>query len=623
MFSIRAHANCDHAFVVWNPGAAIDQCLGFALYRQATGKQAEIVTTFVGPETEKKVPAGTSRPSTVWPIQKFMWSDYLIGSESAVRYRVVAMCGPDFDHLKPGAASPWSNPVSIVVNPSGAIQSYFNRGIVSTQWLARQLVTTKAKLIDLVNCKPGSSNATRDFLGGPMKLELINLLTVQIKSGGHIYASLFELNDPEVLPLLARFGQKGHIVLSDGTRKAPAKKKGASKRTGNAAMSKSVAKAKGTFDENADAREQLRAAHVEVHDRMVTGDHFAHHKFIVFMDPMDSTRPSAVWTGSMNLTFGGVCTQANNSVLIKNGDVAARFYKQWQALAKAGDEYPDTLIDGDAASLSVAVGGAKVTTWFAPNPMVGGKPKKGGNKYGDHADLKYARQLLQNAKQGILFLVFNPGYQGTLLNDILDLLDDQAKTKKLYIHGVANQDPTGGTDKSPLIFVHRNAEEKTSAAENEIVLPAAVSAPATATAKDKAAAKAMAEWVKRVDDYWQKEPTGLGLVRVHSKVIVIDPFGDHPVVITGSHNLGPKASAVNDDNMVVIENDSATAEQYAVNIQTVYDQYRWRFQQQLAAKKHEKLNQWNGLLLDWATKGQVGYYEDAEKQKEIEFWMGS
>ena len=47
---------------------------------------------------------------------------------------------------------------------------------------------------------------------------------------------------------------------------------------------------------------------------------------------------------------------------------------------------------------------------------------------------------------------------------------------------------------------------------------------------------------------WQAEVMNQG-VHVHSKVIVIDPFGKKPVVITGSHNLGFKASTKNDDNI--------------------------------------------------------------------------
>ena len=39
---------------------------------------------------------------------------------------------------------------------------------------------------------------------------------------------------------------------------------------------------------------------------------------------------------------------------------------------------------------------------------------------------------------------------------------------------------------------------------------------------------------------------------VHSKVVLIDPFGNHPVLMTGSHNLGPKASGTNDENLLII-----------------------------------------------------------------------
>jgi hypothetical protein len=61
------------------------------------------------------------------------------------------------------------------------------------------------------------------------------------------------------------------------------------------------------------------------------------------------------------------------------------------------------------------------------------------------------------------------------------------------------------------------------------------------------------------------------------------------------NNLGPKASAVNDDNLVIIENDAAVAEQYAVNIMGVYDQYRRAFMQPS--------------------------YFTGDKAKELKFWM--
>jgi len=47
--------------------------------------------------------------------------------------------------------------------------------------------------------------------------------------------------------------------------------------------------------------------------------------------------------------------------------------------------------------------------------------------------------------------------------------------------------------------------------------------------------------------------------------------------MTGSHNLGPKASQQNDDNLVIIEGASGLAQEYAVNILGVYGHYKWLY----------------------------------------------
>src|SRR6185437_14905286 len=127
---------------------------------------------------------------------------------------------------------------------------------------------------------------------------LLEILAIQEKSGAHVYASLFELNDPELIPAFLKFGQRAHIILSDGTHATPKAKKG------QKAPSKQP---KGKpYDENSAARTLLRKGHVELHDRMVTGAHFCHHKFIVFTDPKATTKAVSVWSGSTNLTYGGV-----------------------------------------------------------------------------------------------------------------------------------------------------------------------------------------------------------------------------------------------------------------------------------------------------------------------------
>ena len=64
--------------------------------------------------------------------------------------------------------------------------------------------------------------------------------------------------------------------------------------------------------------------------------------------------------------------------------------------------------------------------------------------------------------------------------------------------------------------------------------------------------------------------------------------------MTGSHNMGPKASGVNDENLILIEGDGDLASQYAGKIMEIYSQYRWR---QSVLAQHGK-PKWQGLADD-------------------------
>jgi len=115
---------------------------------------------------------------------------------------------------------------------------------------------------------------------------------------------------------------------------------------------------------------------------------------------------------------------------------------------------------------------------------------------------------------------------------------------------------------------------------------------------------------------WEQELLGASMVNIHSKVIVIDPFGENPVVMTGSHNLGFKASSANDDNLVVIEGNAPLAAAYAINIIAIYQTYHWNSY----VEAHRKDPQvWHGLVDN--DKWQTGYLS-GDKLKELKFWMG-
>ena len=76
---------------------------------------------------------------------------------------------------------------------------------------------------------------------------------------------------------------------------------------------------------------------------------------------------------------------------------------------------------------------------------------------------------------------------------------------------------------------------------------------------------------------WEAELQKYGFAIIHNKIVVIDPFSDNCTVVTGSHNLGFRASHNNDENMVIIRGHRRLAEAYACHVLDVYDHYAWRF----------------------------------------------
>ena len=567
--AVVVHPGVDSALIAWR-APFIPECRGFALRRRikrapgqppspntvstdAHGFSEEIVASWVGFADEPPVPAGTRKPTTEWPIQKYLWSDFMVGPGDRVAYSVAPMVGPR-EAMQGGESSGWSPIVTIGAETEGHATCFFNRGIVASQWLARQLPDANpgAKLVEVI-ATPG--DRIRNFLGGPLREKLVDLLETTDAKKGHVYAALFELNDPELLPLLAAFGERAHVVLGNGS----VKRKGE--------------------DENEDARAAL--AGCDLHDRMTAPRALAHNKFLVVCD--DRRTPQAVWTGSTNWTQTGLCTQANNAVLIADAALATFYRDQWETLAAAGDASPPALREENATPRIPA--SAKGTTlWFTP--LHGA------------LDLEEAGQLIADAKDGILFLMFNPGPRGTLLNDIIELASPASPHYRpdLYIQGVVNQNP--GTEKNPVTLFNRGDRIDANA---DVVVPAAIPGPMS---------------------FWHAELLKLPRAHamVHSKVVVIDPYGANPVVMTGSHNMGPKASGVNDENLLLIRGNGDLASQYAGKIMEIYSQYRWR----ASVTRADGHTPWRGLADDdhWQIKGSDAP-ADRRRRRELAFWFGS
>jgi phosphatidylserine/phosphatidylglycerophosphate/cardiolipin synthase-like enzyme len=574
---VRVFANCDMATIVWQADP-IPGCRGFAVARQVSGAPGDagndFVRTWVGFAGQQHQP-GESEPSTVWPVQRYIWSDYLPSQGQKVRYQVVPMTGSAANLAKAPQSewSPWTDWTTVATGQSDGFEAYFNRGIVPGQFLARQ-ANNSAEFKQMLSAdvkNPQSKN--RVFLSGPLRKALLDLLNKAKQDGVTVYAALYELNDPELMSALEALGAKSNLVLGSGAY-SPAKH-------GKPAIA----------DENTAARQELKQhSSVHVFDRLVKSPHFAHNKFVVFCDR--SGNPASVWTGSTNWTVNGLCTQVNNGLLIESPALAKAYKARWDELRTAGSGYPPELAKDGSTPAADRLNGASVTAWNAPCLKF--------------VDLNDASKYIAAAQQGVLFLQFNPG-SGDGKTKAFALLQDIQKLdpNKVFIHGVVNQEQKGG-DQATIQLTHKGKQ-----------LPP--------VSLDEITPHALTDATKN----WFHQEFSYNMVMIHSKVVVVDPFGSKPVVMTGSHNMGPKASSSNDDNFVIIENAPGLAAEYAVNIMGVYGHYKWLYNAYLQgkagasdAKKKQAASvspQYDGNLDNdtWQQR-----YTSGANLREILFWLG-
>jgi len=566
--------NNDVVFLAWQYEKAILQCLGFTVRRKDLNQPSPSFAPlpawvgWQGGSNQNWQPKNTD----IWPVQKFSWRDFTAKPGGRYQYQVIPMIGtpdnlaPDTDLLLT------SDVVNLTPDTANNVLAYFNNGILSTQHISHMIppgasgAPNYQKLTEHIQT-PGDS--LRDSLAGQMIDALRSLLQRAQTSGGKCYCALYELDDQELIDALVQAKNEVHIVLSTA----------------------------GTNDStNKNSRAELKAAGVDIYNRMFTSAHIGHNKFVVYLDASDT--PVSVLAGSTNWTSTGLCAQSNNSVIVNDPAIAKFYFDYWNRLKQ------DTVAAGNTVSALQSEDfrtqnnhpniSGNTTIWFSPNTHQKTKPPNPAAP----SDMKEVFDLINGARQAVLFLEFEPGTPSVL--DPIKAIEEN--NPQLFIRGAAT-DPQAMQkfdDQHPIAteLYHRSATSGP-----DVVYETGVAATAI---NDEFA-------------YWKKEllkssPKAHAII--HDKIVVIDPMSATDcVVITGSHNQGYKASYANDENLLIFRGNQPLALSYTTHIMDVYDHYRWRFMVQ-----QKQTNAWSGLQTtpDW----QERYFQPASMSyQEIEFWM--
>jgi phosphatidylserine/phosphatidylglycerophosphate/cardiolipin synthase-like enzyme len=572
-------ADNDISLIAWSYAQKPEGCMGFTIYRiDDKGKETPLPSHAVF--KDETIKAGQTTEE--YPVQKFYWKDpyaRLVADTTRnrkFRYKIVPLEGKPHA-LKPMASLPIlvSNEVEISPAISKEISAYFNRGIISTQHVSRALKgkPSKGKLLPQI---ADSKNQLRKDLSGDMVRALTEFVD-RAKSSGTIYAALYELGDEELIKKLEGLSKRLKIVLSNSVVTDPKTKK--------------------KSDGNQEARDRLtKTAGKNIWNRIMPPNHIGHNKFLVYANKNGD--PQAVLFGSTNWTPTGLCAQTNNTLIIEDPKLASRYLDYWKQLVadtKAAKAVAKALQGAkirtwDAKTKSFKMGGDSIESWFSPNTPKARTKNKNEKR---PLDMEALVQRINSAKHAILFLAFYPGAP-CIANWAAQAL---RQNKNLFVRGcVTNSSASEGFyyELKGITPPKKVKGQKTPIKEDPRVI----------------AAKALTGFVPKG---WEKEILQAGFAIIHDKVLVIDPFADNCVVVTGSHNLGYKASFDNDENLAIIEGDKKLAVAYATHVLDVYDHFSWRW------SIHRNDYWLAGTPDEWLSK----YFDAAGqiKNAQLKFWM--
>jgi len=262
--------------------------------------------------------------------------------------------------------------------------------------------------------------------------------------------------------------------------------------------------------------------------------------------------PLSVWTGSAAPTTEALCLRSNNSAYIESVPLARVYLDRWQELADDSLTRRGRPARREAPAAEIREDGSSITVWNTPAH--------------DQADLRDVRRLIRGARQGVLFLVSGRRFAKELMEETLGLVGD----RDLFIEGV--------------LCVARG--------------------------------RTRAEYTRFINGDRQLIALPRLSVAIDSTIVLVDPFGPHPVVIIGSHDLSEDTSAKELSDLVIIENVPSLAIEYAVHLIGVFDHFTFRHALASAPQRGRT------LLLDSSDAWQERYFR-GNKRSEFSLLFGS
>ncbi|WP_179874038.1 phospholipase D-like domain-containing protein [Rhizobium sp. L43] len=512
--------------------STVDGLLGFAIEREDTVENERYfmygfkVFESIYPNPDKDLQVSTFSQ----PVQSFVWDDFTAKDGRTYTYYFHPLKGTPKNLDRSAKAIPITVTTEKLFT-NGTHDIFFNRGVASSQAYARKF---KNKAPDALT-EPDRTRAL-EWLSRSLD-EAILAFIDNAEAGDTLLGAFYEFRYLPVAERLKAAIDRGVSVklVIDAKKNGYTDKKG---------------KVHPDFprEDNLNTVKDARLPESAIECwREHNPDAIAHNKFMVLLK---GGAPAEVWTGSTNLSAGGIHGQTNVGHWLRDPATADHFKAYWQLLAtdpgKTGDE------DAAGARKLMAacrksVGNllATPTDWKAipsgTTPVF--SPRAGGEVLS-----MYAAALDESSTLGCITLAFGIS---ALFKDKLVLNDGKGPLTFLMLE---KKDEARKGARTP--FVRLGAHNNVYAA-----------------------------WGSYIEDplyRWTRESNaralGLNLhvSYIHSKFLLHDPLGADPIVVTGSANFSTASTNDNDENMLLIRGERRVADIYFTEFNRLFFHYYFR-----------------------------------------------
>ncbi|MBI2719389.1 MAG: hypothetical protein HYX36_11625, partial [Rhizobiales bacterium] len=494
------------SFAISAAKAGTKGLLGFAVERSdPDGKQDFYAFGFkvfpsVIPKPDEKTRVKTSRH----PVQSFVWDDFTAKPDHKYEYIFHPLKGT------PKKLERTAEPVAIRVQTEPLFSSlehdiFFNRGVASSQAYTREFGNKKPSQL-----KGAKQAAALEWLSRQLDDALLKFIA-DAAPDDTLLCCFYEFRYEPVAQALKDALDRGVDVrlIVDAKKNKPKDSKGkptpSFPRTENLALIDKVG---------------LPPGHVFLREARTRN--IQHNKFMVLLKGPQK-KPAEVWTGSTNISDGGIHGQTNVGHWVRDPETAKKFEAYWELLkadpgGRDGDDKATVTQRNKDLRTAVEQIMAAPATW--PKVPKGITPIFSPRSGTAVLDM-YAHMVDEAQDTSCITLAFG------INKTFKDLLKDNKADGHIGFFLLEKEDKPNPRAKDS--FVRLNAKNNIYEAFGSFI------------------AEPLYQWAKETNTRFLQLNSHVSYI--HSKFLLKDPLGTDPIVVTGSANFSDASTKENDENM--------------------------------------------------------------------------